>query len=111
MKVFIQKGNAAQMEKCNSAQEALAAIAQALDDNVQHVSVEIKCGVRYRTCSVTNAMAKCSVKVVCTGEGAATLAKQMKDALVKENRRRRHCGDHPISFDIQALSETAYTSS
>lgn len=41
MKVFIHKGNEAQMEKCNSAQEALAAIAEALDDNLQHVSVEI----------------------------------------------------------------------
>lgn len=65
----------------------------------------------YKTCSGTNGRASCRVEATCTGEGAEALAKQIKDALVKENRRRRHCGDHPISFDIQALSETAYTSS
>lgn len=65
----------------------------------------------YKTCSGTNRRAGCRVEATCTGEGAAALAKQMKDALVKENRRRRHCGDHPIAFDIQVLPETEYTSS
>ena len=69
----------------------------------------MKTGIQ--TCETINSRAAAHVKATCEGTDAGAAMARLANALQTENRRRRHRGDLPIAYEIQAKSGSTSISS